>query len=134
MDDQSLLDAWHLQRNDDALRNLCERHGALVRAAAVRASSPDPDETTQAVFILLTRRAGSLSGSQFGGRPGAELYRAQRERSAAAATSASAWVASRPPKNLIHTPSGRRCGMTSKASCSETGSSSMDFPAAWMRW
>ncbi len=67
MDDRSLLAAWLDRRDEDAVRLLCERHAPMVRAAAVRAASPDPDEAAQAVFIVLIRRANAVPAEHLAG-------------------------------------------------------------------
>lgn len=67
MDDRSLLAAWLDRRDEEAVRLLCERHAPMVRAAAARAASPDPDEAAQAVFIVLLRRAKSVPAEHLAG-------------------------------------------------------------------
>jgi RNA polymerase sigma factor (sigma-70 family) len=66
-DDGALLTAWSAARDDDAIRRLCDRHAALVAAACRRLGSPDADEATQAVFLILARRAGSLTSTGLAG-------------------------------------------------------------------
>ncbi len=62
-DDGALLAAWSAARDEAAFRCLCDRHAAMVAAACRRQGSPDADEAAQAVFLILARRTGSVSGS-----------------------------------------------------------------------
>ena len=66
-DDTHLLAAWHVQRDAEAFRTLCERYCGLVAATSRRHGSPDAAEAVQAVFLVLARRAGSVSGASLGG-------------------------------------------------------------------
>jgi RNA polymerase sigma factor (sigma-70 family) len=65
MDDRQLLEEYALRNSDEAFRALAERHGGMVYHSALR-QLRDPhkaEEITQAVFIALARKAGSLSRS-----------------------------------------------------------------------
>jgi RNA polymerase sigma factor (sigma-70 family) len=62
MDDWQLLREYAERHSESAFRNLVERHLNLVHAAALRQVRDPPlaEEVTQAVFILLARKAGSF--------------------------------------------------------------------------
>jgi RNA polymerase sigma factor (sigma-70 family) len=63
MDDWRLLDEYAFRNSDEAFRTLAERHGGMVYHSALR-QLRDPhkaEEITQAVFIALARKAGSIS-------------------------------------------------------------------------
>ena len=63
-DDRALLRLFATDNSEAAFATLVERHVSLVHSAALRQTG-DPhaaEEITQAVFIILARKAGSLGG------------------------------------------------------------------------
>jgi RNA polymerase sigma factor (sigma-70 family) len=66
MDDHQLLEDFQLNRSQDAFRRLMERHLPMVYSAACR-MTPDfslAQDITQNVFLMLTRKAGSIRPPQ----------------------------------------------------------------------
>src|SRR5687767_8144376 len=62
--DAELLSRYARQRDESAFSELVRRHVHLVHAAAARQSGGDAhlaDDVTQAVFIVLARRAGDVA-------------------------------------------------------------------------
>ncbi|HXJ72608.1 MAG TPA: sigma factor, partial [Candidatus Dormibacteraeota bacterium] len=62
MDDRQLLEDYLTSKSEAAFRTLVERHVGLVHGAAQRHvnNSALAEEITQAVFILLARKAPTL--------------------------------------------------------------------------
>jgi RNA polymerase sigma factor (sigma-70 family) len=62
MNDTELLQAWATRRDEAAFTELVRRHLGLVQASARRqvGTSPLAEDVTQAVFLVLARKAGSL--------------------------------------------------------------------------
>lgn len=65
MDDDQLLRAYVTDRSEDAFRELVRRHIAVVHGVARRQAGIDAhlaDDVTQRVFVLLARKAPTLTG------------------------------------------------------------------------
>src|SRR5437879_2668345 len=65
MDDRDLLQEYAERGSEEAFRTLVERHVGLVHAAAWRLVREEhlAQEVTQAVFIILARKAAQLKSS-----------------------------------------------------------------------
>jgi RND family efflux transporter MFP subunit len=61
--DQDLLERYVRNRDEAAFEALVRRYGAGVWAACVRLAGHDADDAFQAVFLTLSRKAGTVSGS-----------------------------------------------------------------------
>jgi RNA polymerase sigma factor (sigma-70 family) len=63
MDDHELLQAYAARREEDAFKALSERYVRLVYSAAIRqtGSAAIAEDVTQAVFMTLAQKAGSIS-------------------------------------------------------------------------
>src|SRR5438034_11120890 len=69
MNETDRLNRFVQSRDQDAFARLVERHADLVYAAAARqvGIGSQADDVTQAVFILLARKAGSIQGPSLAG-------------------------------------------------------------------
>src|SRR5690349_6535444 len=69
MTDQGLLQAFVAKRSTDAFRMLVERYVGLVVSACQRQLHDRhlAEDATQAVFILLAQKAGSIRSERLGG-------------------------------------------------------------------
>src|SRR5262245_37848292 len=61
--DRDLLDRYVRNRDEQAFEALVRRYGTGVWAACVRLAGPDADDAFQAVFLTLSRKAGTVTGS-----------------------------------------------------------------------
>lgn len=61
--DQDLLNRYTRDRDDAAFEALVQRYGAGVWAACRRLAGGDADDAFQAVFLTLSRKAGTVTGS-----------------------------------------------------------------------
>lgn len=85
-DDAALLSDWQVNRDESALRSLCERHAVLARTSAARAGASEPEEVAQAVFILLAHSPGRIPPAHIAGwivQASRNLAANQRRRAAA---------------------------------------------------
>ena len=73
--DQDLLERYVKQRDDAAFAEIVRRHAPMVYGAALRQTGDahQAQEVTQAVFLLLVRKASGMNGSVV---LGAWLFRA----------------------------------------------------------
>jgi membrane fusion protein (multidrug efflux system) len=92
--DRDLLDRYVLNRDEEAFEALVRRYGAGVWAAAVRLAGRDAEDAFQAVFLTLSRKAGTVTGSlpawlhAVTRRVASTLRRSARRRNAIEATAA----------------------------------------------
>src|SRR6185437_3673035 len=61
--DRDLLDRYVSHRDEEAFEALVQRYGPGVWAACVRLAGRDAEDAFQAVFLLLSRKAGKVTGS-----------------------------------------------------------------------
>src|SRR5690348_16328706 len=61
--DHNLLAAYELERGQAAFAELMRRHGPMVLRTCCRVlgEGPDAEDAFQATFVLLSRKAGSIS-------------------------------------------------------------------------
>ena len=59
--DRDLLGAWGKDHDETSFQILCQRHAGLVLSACRRLQSPEGDEATQAVFVILARKPQSVA-------------------------------------------------------------------------
>src|SRR4051795_5766244 len=90
--DRELVRAFAATRDEAAFAEIVRRHGPMVLAVCRRvlADAPEADDTFQAVFLVLARRAGSVGrperlGGWLHGVAVRCAWRARRARAAAAA-------------------------------------------------
>src|SRR5262245_11451930 len=99
--DRDLLDRYVRNRDEEAFESLMRRYGVGVWAACVRLAGRDAEDAYQAVFVTLSRKALTVTGSlpawlhAVTRRVAASLRRAARRRSLgeAAAARPSEWSA-----------------------------------------
>src|SRR6478609_1581104 len=61
--DRDLLDRYVRDRDEEAFEALFRRYGPGVWAACVRLAGRDADDAFQAVFLILSRKAGTVTGA-----------------------------------------------------------------------
>jgi membrane fusion protein (multidrug efflux system) len=61
--DRDLLDRYVRNRDEEAFEALVRRYGTGVWAACARLAGRDAEDAFQAVFLILSRKAGSVTGS-----------------------------------------------------------------------
>ncbi|HEY2910783.1 MAG TPA: efflux RND transporter periplasmic adaptor subunit [Gemmataceae bacterium] len=61
--DRDLLDRYVSNRDEEAFEALVQRYGTGVWATCVRLAGRDAEDAFQAVFLLLSRKAGKVTGS-----------------------------------------------------------------------
>ena len=104
--DRDLLDRYARDRDEQAFEALVRRYGAGVWAACVRLAGRDAEDAFQAVFLILSRKAGTVTGSlpawlhAVTRRVAANLRRNARRRGEVEA-------AARPPESPTDDPSLR---------------------------
>lgn len=85
--DRDLLDRYVRHRDEEAFEALVRRYGTGVWAACVRLAGRDAEDAFQAVFLILSRKAGTVTGSlpawlhAVTRRVAANLWRNARRRS-----------------------------------------------------
>jgi RND family efflux transporter MFP subunit len=92
--DRDLLDRYVRDRDEEAFEALVRRYGTGVWAACVRLAGRDAEDAFQAVFLTLSRKAGTVTGSlpawlhAVTRRVASTLRRASRRRAAVEETAA----------------------------------------------
>ena len=92
--DRDLLDRYVRNRDEEAFEALVRRYGTGVWGACVRLAGRDAEDAFQAVFLVLSRKAGTVTGSlpawlhAVTRRVASDLRRASRRRNAIEATAA----------------------------------------------
>src|SRR3954470_23200764 len=61
--DRDLLDRYARDRDEAAFEALVRRYGTGVWTACVRLAGRDAEDAFQAVFLILARKAGTVTGS-----------------------------------------------------------------------
>ncbi|HEY2909219.1 MAG TPA: sigma-70 family RNA polymerase sigma factor, partial [Gemmataceae bacterium] len=61
--DRDLLDRYARDRDEEAFEALVQRYGGSIWAACVRLANRDAEDAFQAVFLTLSRKAGTVTGS-----------------------------------------------------------------------
>lgn len=108
--DRDLLDRYVRDRDEEAFEALVQRYGNGVWAACVRLAGRDAEDAFQAVFLILSRKAGTVTGSlpawlhAVTRRIASTLRRTSRRRAAVEE------VAARPERAPIAAP-GRHDGL-----------------------
>src|SRR5262245_3443387 len=98
--DRDLLDRYARDRDEEAFEALVRRYGTGVWAACVRLAGRDAEDAFQAVFLTLSRKAGTVTGSlpawlhAVTRRVASDLRRAARRRAATEEGAARSDVAS----------------------------------------
>lgn len=86
--DRDLLDRYARDRDEEAFEALVRRYGAGVWSACVRLAGRDAEDAFQAVFLTLSRKAGTVTGSlpawlhAVARRVASDLRRSARRRAA----------------------------------------------------
>ena len=61
--DRDLLDRYDRDGDEEAFAELVRRYGTAVWAACARLAGRDAEDAFQAVFLILSRKAGTVTGS-----------------------------------------------------------------------